>query len=283
MAGLPSNTVNDPWAPEPELRESPPRRFVSTGIDYPDLNQPSKLIYLGIGAALLIGGLALLFFGLSQGRVLHSILGIVLALGGAVMVGLYPTKIRSHAARAENLVKFGVPVIARVLHAENMTGDSTYSRTVKYQVVLPGGDLMHRTVNVDERLLPARLPADATALLDLNTSEVELYCALPLRAIPKGAPVSHTPTLPDASPGAPFSPPAPATAPSTMTDIPVGTGEPAVAAESGQMGTLDGSAPPVRPVPAEPASKPEPEPAPVEPREEKKSEQPTGSSGLPWE
>ena len=41
--------------------------------------------------------------------------------------------------RARHLVENGMPTVANVLTSENLTGDSMYGRTIKYQVALPGG------------------------------------------------------------------------------------------------------------------------------------------------
>ena len=288
MAVLPSNNLQESWAPEAELREPPPRRFVSASSEYPDLNQPSKILFLGFGGAVFLGGMILLLLGLTRSGVVPILLGIVLAVGGAIVASMYQTKLRSHLSRAEHLVTFGVPVVARILHADNMTGDSIFARSIKYQIILPGGDIVHRSVNVDERLLPRVVPGDATALMDMNSGEAELYAALPLRAILKGAPVSQVPTA-RVSPTLQNSVPNPAAAVSVdvpMAPAAVGS-SPGNGENAGQMGTLGGGAAPVRPVAPAPVVEPDPAPVvppPAEPEKEKEpGTDPAGSSGLPWE
>lgn len=91
--------------------------------------------------------------------------------------------------RSEHLVTNGAPVMARLLSADNLNGD-TYARSVKYQVSLPGGELGHREVNVDDRVLPKRIPSNVTALMDMSSGDVELYVALPFRAVAKAVPAS---------------------------------------------------------------------------------------------
>lgn len=178
-----STPIEEPWSPEPELRDFPPRRLKPS--EYPDLNVPNVKIYTIAGIALLVVGLVLLVLGLARGQVALDLVGIVaLVAGGGAMV-LAPRKAVQVTERAERLVGTGQPVMARILSADNLTGDSVHGRSVKYQVTLPGGEIVHRDVNVDERALPKRLPANVTALMDMRTSDVELYCALPFRAIPK--------------------------------------------------------------------------------------------------
>jgi hypothetical protein len=209
-------------------------------------------------------------------------------------------------ARAEHLVSYGVPVIARILSADNLTGDSTYARLVKYQVVMPGGEMAHRTVNADERLLPSRVPADATALMDVSTSEVELYCALPVKAAIATAPTSRipvavNPTYAASATSMPLPAATPAAAPAGFAGLPVA--EAPAAGGMGTMASLGGgraapaqmpqtpapqaAAPSPAPEPvAEPAPKaaPSPETAPTPPPPASKpADKPAGSSGLPWE
>jgi hypothetical protein len=87
------------------------------------------------------------------------------------------------------LVRDGQPIMARIVSASNLTGDSVHGRSVTYLVTLPGGEVARREVNADERALPKGIPGNVTALLDpANTNDVELYCALPLRAVPRAAP-----------------------------------------------------------------------------------------------
>lgn len=284
---MPNNVVDAGWTPEPELRENPPRRIVAYE-DFPDLNKPNLTVVLAVCGAVLVLGFVLLIVGLSKGAAGLSVLGVVLALAGVGMGIFFQQRVRAHVARAEHLVENGVPVIARILSADNMTGSSTYGRFVKYQVVTPGGDMVHRQVNVDDRALPRRIPADATALLDMNSGDVELYCALPFRAISKTAIASsYTPSTPATSGG---TVPAAASA-SVQTDPLAGLPtETAPANASGTMGTISGGGAPRRPA-AAPPTPPPPTPAPVatqtqEQKQEQSQEQTpkkTGSSGLPWE
>ena len=178
--------VQENWTIEPELSEIPPRRIVLS--EYPDLNRPNPLVIYGTGGVLGVGGFVLLIVGLTGSNVLFTILGIVIALIGAGVVGfLGPYLIRRHLSRGEHLVKNGVPVMARLLAADNMSGDYSSGRSVTYQVALPNGEMMHRQVNADDRLLPRKIPANATALLDMESNDVELYCALPYRVQPNPA------------------------------------------------------------------------------------------------
>lgn len=178
--------VQENWTMEPELAELPPRRVVLS--EYPDLNRPNPVVIYGAGGVLGIGGIVLLILGLTGSNVLYDVLGILIALVGAGIVGfLGPYLIRRHLLRGEHLVKNGVPVMARLLSAENMSGDYRFGRSVTYQVALPNGEMMHRQVNADDRLLPRKIPANATALLDIESNEVELYCALPYRVQPNPA------------------------------------------------------------------------------------------------
>lgn len=175
--------IDETWIPEPELLETPPRRVVSF-TDYPDRNRPNVPLYAGIAGALLVIGVFLYLrkvAGQSGGNIPLSIPLILAGFAGLVY---FPFRLQQHLARAEHLVMNGAPVLARILSADNLNGD-TYARSVKYQVSLPGGDLGHREVNVDDRVLPKRIPSNVTALMDLNSGDVELYMALPLRAVPK--------------------------------------------------------------------------------------------------
>ena len=211
MPPPPQNTVQESWEPEPELRDKPPRRI--TPADYPDLNQTNLTLFYAIGGVLLLVGLVLFFMGLTGKGIGFTLGGVVLALGGTAAFVVFPQKQRAHLARAENLVTNGIPVVARVLSSENLTGDSTYGRAVKYQVTLPGGEMAHRTTNADERALPKRVPGDTTALIDVASGDVELYCALPFRAVPKN-PVAAT-----TGPSDPFGSTIPMTAPTMASTV----------------------------------------------------------------
>lgn len=259
--------VQETWTVEPELMEKPPRRTVAS--DYPDLNKPNAMLFYGIGGAVVVGGLVLLIVGLAGKNTLLTLLGILLAIGGGGLLGYMPIRVQRHLARGQHLAENGMPVMARILSADNLTGDSTYGRSVRYQVTLPGGDIVHRDVNVDERILPKRIPANVTALMDMNSGDVELYCALPMKVISKDAPV----TAPAAAqPVGAAAPVAAATAGDPLAHLPTAGAKPA-ANNGGGMGTI--GTVPIRPATPENA----PEKKPETPQPESK---PT-KSGLPWE
>jgi hypothetical protein len=268
---MPNNVVDGGWTAEPELKEMPPRRLVAYE-DYPDLNKPNLTAMLGIAGAATAGGLILLIIGLAGKNVMLSILGVVLALAGVGLGVFFQNKARSHISRAEHLVTTGMPVMARILSTDNLTGSSTYGRTVKYQVAVPGGEMIHKEVAADERVLPKRIPSDATALIDMQSGDVELYCVLPFRAISKTA--VATPYTPAATGGTP-SAPTPTADPlaGLPTDNSPATGP------AGTMGSIGGGAVPVR--------RPTPEPAATQKQEQSQEQnqgqKKTGSSGLPWE
>jgi hypothetical protein len=265
--------VQENWVMEPELAETPPRRIVPS--DYPDLNRPNAMMLTAGAGALVMGGIILLILGLNGKRPLLDVAGILVALAGCGVFYYVPNVVRKHAARAEHLVTNGVPVMARILSADNMSGDNRNARHVKYQVMLPGGDLVHREIKADDRSLPKRIPANVTALMDLSNREVELYCALPFRVISKSAPlraarsVSGGTETPIATPVSPGS--MPNTAPATVS----------ANAQTGRMGTIGmdtiGSTPP----PAE--SQPKAPEKPAKKDEEEQQPAPKPSAGLPWE
>ena len=184
-----STAMEEPWSPEPELREPPPRRIQPS--EFPDLNAPNVSMYRALGGALIAVGVILLVLGMS-GRGAGMIVAAVVAVaGGALALTLPGRKAAQARERAERLVKTGRPIMARILSSANMTGSSQYGRTVTYMISLPGKeDPIRRDVNADERALPKRIPANVTALIDpANTNDAELYCALPFRAVaPAGAP-----------------------------------------------------------------------------------------------
>ena len=67
--------------------------------------------------------------------------------------------------------------MARLLSADNLSGD-TFARSVKYQVSLPGGELDHREVNIDDRVLPKRIPSNTTAVMGHGIGRCgDLHCA----------------------------------------------------------------------------------------------------------
>jgi hypothetical protein len=238
--------VQENWTIEPELTEMPPRRVVAS--EYPDLNRPNPMIMYGAGGVLIIGGIILLVFGLTSSNTLNSLLGILVTIAGvAIVVLLGPFLTRRHLSRGEHLVKNGVPVMARLLSAENMSGDYRFGRSVTYQVALPNGEIMHRHVNADDRLLPRKIPANVTALMDVESSDVELYCALPFHVAPN---------------------PAVLAARAAAAEAPVGGVAQTVA---GQMGTIA-----VVEVPTGTRQKTQPE-------QEQAKPQPSGNAGLPWE
>lgn len=287
-----NNTMDMGWTPEPELKDPPPRRVEASG--YPDLNRPNVTLFVGIGIAAMAGGLILLIVGLSSKNSGLSFSGGVLAVAGALVVAIFPQRARAHDARAQHLVETGLPVIARVLSAENLTGSSTYGRVIKYQVTMPGGDLVHRQVNCDERALPKRIPADTTALVDMNSGDVELYCALPFRAALKTVPAPAPAPTPTPTPmlgGGTSSSPRQRSGgldPLAGAGLPTTTATPA--ATAGAMGTIDASAVRPqrnRPAETEPAPPPPAKPVPVPEQKQEQSQeqtQKTGpSTGLPWE
>ena len=180
--------IDETWVPEPELLESVPRRIVAYN-DYPDRNRPNVLVFSGIAGVFLVVGFFLYLRAVTQQSGGNIPLSIPLMLLGFIGLVYFPYRLRMHLARAQHLVSNGAPVMARLLSADNLNGD-TYARSVKYQVSLPGGDLHHREIYVDDRVLPKRIPINATALMDMTTGDVEIYLALPFRAVPKVAPVT---------------------------------------------------------------------------------------------
>lgn len=273
--------VDEPWVIEPELGDRPPRRLATT--DYPDLNQPNALLFYAIGGAMAFIGVALLIVAFSKSNGGLIAVALLLTIGGAASMIFAPMKAQKHRARVQHLAENGIPIMARILSADNMTGDSTFGRSVRYQVPLPSGEMVHRQVNVDERALPKRIPANVTALIDMESNDVELYCALPLRAVSKNAPVYATPTPATVSTamGSPaVSAPATATASTggdAFANLPTATPAPT---NNGQMGAL-GVAPVARPQETAPVQTPT---APVEQKPESKpEEQKSTKAGLPWE
>ena len=228
-----STSVEDPWSIEPELREMPPRRFQPS--EFPDLNAPNVLKFGIIGGVLVVVGIVLL--------VLQIWAGILCIVAGAASLAFAPIQSSKVRARAERLVRDGRPMMANIVKTENLTGESTYGRSVTYIVTLPGGETVRREVNADERVLPKRIPSNVTALLDPNNlSDVELYCALPLRAVPRPEAVS--------------------------LDVSAST-EPLAAAQgagTGTMGTVDMAEP------KKPAE-----------QTQTQQQSPSGYQGLPWE
>lgn len=172
--------VEEAWSIEPELRVPAPRRLEPS--PYPDLNTPNVQIYTVVGGVALALGLVLIVLGFAGSGIVWAILGLLLMAGGGVALYMPKQKAQRMRERSERLVRTGLPVMARVVTADNLTGNSAYARAVSYMVTLPGGDLVRRETNADDRALPKRIPGNVTALVDMETSEVELYCALPFRA-----------------------------------------------------------------------------------------------------
>jgi len=242
---------------EPELRENPPRRLAPS--DYTDFNKPNPAIFVGLGGGLLVLGIVVFIVGMSTGQSLATLGGLVLAIVGLALVLYFPTRVKAYRERAERLVTYGTPVMGKVVQVQNLTGDSQYGRHVTYMMTLPGeNEETRREIKADDRSLPKRIPGPATVLIDMESRDAELYCALPFKAISKFAnapaaaqtdPLAGMPTT--ASPGA------------QQQQQPTPTGaNPQPSPAAGQMGTM--AAPP-----------PPPEPAP------KPSS--TGASKLPWE
>jgi hypothetical protein len=265
--------IEDNWTIEPELGDTPPRRVLPS--DYPDHNQPPTTHLYAVAGLLLLGGFVLFILGLNGQGGMFIGLGIVLillSLGAGYWVSQMGNK---HLARTRYLAENGIPVMARILASDNMGTEGGTKRLVRYQVQLPGGEMAHRQVHCDDRALPRRIPASVTALWDADSGDVELYCALPFKVVPKTAsvprPAHPTPTLPS-RPAAPVTPiPTPATAArttaprsqpaptmaSTATITPAAPEDPLagvpVAAPSTGMGMLG--------VPAAPKTKLDPVPA----------------------
>ena len=205
-----STSIEDPWSPEPELREPPPRRLQPS--EYPDLNAPNVSQFRLAGGVLLAVGVVLLVLGMSGRGAGMIVAGVIAAALGGTALTMPGRKAAQALARAERLVTNGQPVMARIVTASNLTGDSVHGRVVTYMITLPGGDVVRRDVNADERALPKNIPGNVTALIDpADTRDVELYCALPFRAVLSQAP-----------------------APDPLADLPT-----AAPAGESQMGTVD--------------------------------------------
>jgi hypothetical protein len=194
----PNVNVQENWNLEPELMESPPRRVAAA--DFKDFNRPNVTLFMALGGALVLIGIVVFALGMSAKKLHLDAIGFALTLLGVFLLVYIPYKARVHDARAENLVTNGLPVLARLLSADNVN-NSPYMRSVKYQYTTPQGDVGHKDCNVDDRALPKRIPSNVTALLDMQTGDIELYCALPLKAVPKSAPA--TTQTPASAPPAP--------------------------------------------------------------------------------
>ncbi|MBC8136027.1 MAG: hypothetical protein H8F28_09100 [Fibrella sp.] len=256
------------WSPERELMEAAPRRYAPS--PYPDLNQPNAPILLGLGGALLVVGMILFFVASSNATGIsdlpYIVGGALFALGGAVMVTVFPAKMKQHRDRAANLIENGAPVMARIVKVDNSTGDSEYGRMVTYMVTLPGmNEETRREVKADDRVLPKRIPGPATALLDFRTSDIELYCALPFVAVSKfaTAPAKTDLTSQTGIPTKPVEMP-------TMT-------APTQSQSQTQSPTPAGGMSPLSGMGTQPAPTAEPE---TKPKETKRG---GGAAKLPWE
>jgi hypothetical protein len=281
MATSPATpNLENSWSPEPELQENPPRRIEPVS-DYPDLNKPNVVVYSAVGGALAVLGLIVSVLGMSGKGILFTLLGILLIGAGVVLLVLVPQKAKAHEERARNLVMNGRVFGANVLTSQNMTGDSTYGRSVRYQVVMPGGEMVHRDVNADERRLPKRIPGTATVLMDPATGDAELYCALPFRAVarPGTAPAPSQVASPVAAPV-----PTPAPTADPLAGLPIATPQPS---SSGSMGTIGniGSAPPrERQTQSQTQERSAPKPeAPKTPEPAPNPAPPASDDKLPWE
>jgi len=248
MAMNSAPSVDEGWSPEPELLEPTPRHFEPV-FEYPDHNKPKVLLFCVIGGVIATVGFVLFGMGMGKHHTLMQIQGVLLAIVGAALLVVFPRKGRNYELRARNMIENGRPMMANLLTSENLTGDSTYGRSIKYQVVMPGGELVHKTVNADERRLPKRIPGKATVLVDVQAHDVELYCVLPYRAILTGASAAaaSAPISPMMAPpvSAPLAPP-PGLA---ITDPLASQPKTTQPAGSGQMGTLDA----IRPTSSAPA------------------------------
>ena len=278
MATSPTaSNLSDSWTPEPELQENPPRRIEPVH-EYPDLNKPNVVVYSAVGGALAVLGLIVSIMGMGKHNPLFILLGVVLIGIGVVLFVLVPQKAKAHEERARNLVMNGRAFGANVLTSQNMTGDSTYGRSVRYQVVKPDGEMVHRDVNADERRLPKSIPGKATVLIDPATGDAELYCALPFRAMTRPGTV-----VTPATPPAMATPPVTPTAADPLAGIPVSAPQ---TGGSGSMGTIGNVGTPNRERQSQSQtqerSTPKPEAAPV-PTPTPPPVTPASDDKLPWE
>jgi hypothetical protein len=274
--------VQESWTMEPELSEPTPRRIAPSG--YPDLNKPNSLLFQGIGAGLMIAGIILLAFGASRGLSLWTFTGIAIAILGMVTaVLIVPSLNNRHIARVKHLAENGVPVMARVLSADNVGGDNSFGRMCKFQVTTPNGELTHRTTHADDRLLPRKIPGNVTALLDLQTGDVELYCALPFRAVPR--PVNTSATSQTSRP-IPSSLPGSVIASAVVEALPPPTGEMGtinMGSIQRRPGAQTAEAPPVQPQPENRSTSAKPASPKDETPNGEQPERPSSPASLPWE
>jgi hypothetical protein len=192
----PNIAIEETWTPEPELMDRPPRRIVTS--DYPDLNGVNLPMLVGTGAILTLAGLGVFISGMigRSGGMIGG--GVLLVLLGVAALAFFPLRQRQHMERAQRLVEQGMPVAARLLSADPLNGSPT-ARVLRYQVANQEGELVHKQVNADDAVLPKRIPTNVTALVDLNSGDVELYLALPLRAAPRTSTAGATVEIPVAA------------------------------------------------------------------------------------
>lgn len=258
-----STSVQDAWTPEPELREPAPRRMRPS--EYPDLTAPNVGVATAVGGALLVGGLGLLVYGLSGGA-FFLILGIVMGIAGVAALIVPKSRAAQAKERAERLVREGQPIMARIVTTTNLTGNSEYGRIATYIVSLPGGDdPIRRDVSVDDRALPKSIPANVTALMDAGSGDVELYCALPFRAVTRTASVPDpladhlrgaSAPMPDVMADLPAAPPASRPGPASAARADVPDLPPVTPSASEGMSTIGGNTEEDVPLPTAPPKAP---------------------------
>lgn len=182
-----SVNFDEQWVPEPELRDTPPRRTGPS--EFPDHNRPKSTLFVGVAAVVLVAGLVVFILGASKGVNMQIVAGVFAVLAGTAGTVYFPYRARQHDSRCERLAGFGIPVMARLLNAENISVDNIYGRRVTYQYTNPTtGEMLHRSSNADDRALPKRIPSNVTALVDPETGHCDLYCALPIKVVPKTSP-----------------------------------------------------------------------------------------------
>jgi hypothetical protein len=179
-----SVSTEEAWIVEPELKDRPPRRVAAANrVDY---NKPSTQALTISSGAVIVTGLALFAAGLVMKQAALIVVGVVVALAGITGIVIFPAKGKAYETKVNRLVEFGIPVPARLLAAENRGTEGGNQRFVKFQYQVPGQDEpRHGDSFVDYHALPKTIPSTVTALVDPETSECELYIALPVVAIAK--------------------------------------------------------------------------------------------------
>jgi hypothetical protein len=179
-----SVSTEEAWIVEPELKDRPPRRVAAANrVDY---NKPSTKALTISSGAVIVTGLALFAAGLVMKQAALIVVGVVVALAGITGIVIFPAKGKAYETKVNRLVEFGIPVPARLLAAENRGTEGGNQRFVKFQYQVPGQDEpRHGDSFVDYHALPKTIPSTVTALVDPETSECELYIALPVVAIAK--------------------------------------------------------------------------------------------------